>query len=337
MAYAIMRCAKKSSMGAVARSLKHCFREAPTPNADPTRTHQNEHLFAKNTDEAMGRLRELLPEKRRKDAVVCVEYLMTASPEWWKNAPEEQRQKFFYRAEKWLAEKYGEQNIVTLSIHKDETSPHVSAFVVPLTADGRLSAKDFIGNKIKMSADQTSFAEKMKDIGLERGIKGSKARHQTIREYYALANSVETPKTPQIDVPEPKLLEGKAAYGNRVVQAALDAINPAYRHWMAKATASTKRIEAAELARRQAEQQAKAAETQKREAEQRINALKEREQKIVENLNTVVDDRKDIVEIVIRGGVELEQFQTRMREMFPPKAQEPTQKPENTRSRGISR
>ncbi len=283
MAYAIMRCAKKSSMGAVARSLKHCYREAPTPNADPTRTHQNEHLFAKNTDEAMGRLRELLPEKRRKDAVVCVEYLMTASPEWWKTAPEDQRKKFFYRAEKWLAEKYGEQNIVTLSVHKDETSPHVSAFVVPLTADGRLSAKEFIGNKTKMSEDQTTFAEKMKDIGLERGIKGSKARHQTIREYYALANSVEPLKTPEIHVPDPKLLEGKAAYGNRVAQATLDAINPAFLGWQAKATAAAKRIEnankdkaAAQARERDAKNLAHAAQIGRKNAQDEAEKLREK-------------------------------------------------------------
>ncbi len=283
MAYAIMRCAKKSSMGAVARSLKHCYREAPTPNADPTRTHQNEHLFAKNTDEAMGRLRELLPEKRRKDAVVCVEYLMTASPEWWKTAPEDQRKKFFYRAEKWLAEKYGEQNIVTLSVHKDETSPHVSAFVAPLTADGRLSAKEFIGNKTKMSEDQTTFAEKMKDIGLERGIKGSKARHQTIREYYALANSVEPLKTPEIHVPDPKLLEGKAAYGNRVAQATLDAINPAFLGWQAKATAAAKRIEnankdkaAAQARERDAKNLAHAAQIGRKNAQDEAEKLREK-------------------------------------------------------------
>jgi hypothetical protein len=323
MAYAIMRCAKKSSMGAVARSLKHCFREAPTPNADPTRTHENKHGCAKSTEEAMGRLRELLPEKRRKDAVVCVEYLMTASPEWWKQASPQQQMEFFKRAAKWLSEKYGQENILVATIHRDETSPHLSAFVVPLTKDKRLSAKEFIGNKIKMSDDQTSFAEKMKDLGLERGIKGSKARHQTIREYYALANSVQPLKTPEIDVPEPKMLETKATYGNRVAQATIDAINPTVMGWQAKAAAAAKRIEAAELARRQAEQQVKAAESQKREAEQRINALKEREKKIVENLNMVVDDRKSILKIVVNGGLALEQLREKVQKMLRPKAQEP--------------
>ena len=148
MAYAIMRCKKLASMGSAAAALKHCYRERETANADASKTPQNEHQAARSTDEAMGKLRDLLPEKRRKDAVLAVVYLMTASPEWWKQATPEQQQAFFQRSRQWLADKYGEQNIIAATIHRDETSPHMSAFVVPLTKDGRLSAKEFIGNKM---------------------------------------------------------------------------------------------------------------------------------------------------------------------------------------------
>lgn len=55
MAYAIMRCKKLSSMGSVASSLQHCYRERETPNAVPEKTPQNQHGKAKSTDEAMGR------------------------------------------------------------------------------------------------------------------------------------------------------------------------------------------------------------------------------------------------------------------------------------------
>ena len=112
MAYAIMRCKKLASMGSAAAALKHCYRERETANADASKTPQNEHQAARSTDEAMGKLRDLLPEKRRKDAVLAVEYLMTASPEWWKQATPEQQQAFFQRSRQWLADKYGEQNII---------------------------------------------------------------------------------------------------------------------------------------------------------------------------------------------------------------------------------
>ena len=183
-AFAIMRCKKLAKMGNVAASLKHAYRERETPNADASRTPDNDHWAAKSTDEAMGRLRELLPEKRRKDAVLAVEYVMTASPDWWKSASQEQQAAFFDQAHKWLANKYGADRIITASIHRDETSPHMTAFVVPLTQDGRLSAKEFIGNKAQMTRDQTTFAASVADLGLQRGIEGSKARHTRIQAFY---------------------------------------------------------------------------------------------------------------------------------------------------------
>lgn len=185
MAFAIMRAKKLNGIGSVAAALQHCYRDRDTPNADASRTADNEHRAATSTDQAMGRLRELLPEKRRKDAVLAVEYVMTASPEWWTKADQEQQADFFDQAHKWLADKYGADRIITATIHRDETSPHLSAFVVPLTQDGRLSAKEFIGNRSKMTADQTSFAKAVEHLGLERGIERSRATHTSIKQHYA--------------------------------------------------------------------------------------------------------------------------------------------------------
>jgi hypothetical protein len=201
-AYAIMRCKKLSGMGSVAASLQHCFRERETPNADQAKTPDNEHLAAASTNEAMGRLRALLPEKRRKDAVLAVEYVMTASPSWWETASPAQQQEFFDRSLKWLADKYGADRIITASIHRDETSPHLSAFVVPLTADGRLSAKEFVGSKAKMTADQSSFAKEVEHLGLQRGIEGSRAKHQRVSQFYGALE--QAPKAPIITPDELK-------------------------------------------------------------------------------------------------------------------------------------
>lgn len=194
MKYAIMRCKKLAALGSVAASMQHCYRERETHNADEERTPHNQHLGAKSTDEAMGKLRALLPEKRRKDAVLAVEYMMTASPEWFDTATPEQEKAFFQRSLQWLADKYGADRIVTASIHKDEATPHLSAFVVPLTNDKRLSAKEFIGSREKMRADQTSYAGCVADLGLERGIEGSKATHQTIQQHYAAIQRGVAPK-----------------------------------------------------------------------------------------------------------------------------------------------
>jgi hypothetical protein len=240
MAKAIMRSAKLASMGNVASSLKHNFRERETANADETKTPENEHLAARSTDEAMGKLRALLPENRRKDAVLAVEYVCTASPEWWKTATPKEQADFFKRSVEWIEDKYGKENLIVATIHRDEKSPHLSAYVVPKTQDGRLSAKEFIGNRAQMVADQTSFAQRVADLGLERGIEGSKAKHQTIKDFYA---QVEQPvKVVQIspEAASPRLLkknflsseyEGSDAVAKRLT----GAVNAAYAPVVARA------------------------------------------------------------------------------------------------------
>ena len=213
--FAIMRCKKLASMGSVAGALRHCYRERETPNADPERTPTNEHAAATSTDQAMGRMRALLPEKRRRDAVLAVEYLMTASPEWWQEASRKQQDEFFRRSRQWLADKYGADRVVTSTIHRDETSPHLSAFVVPLTRDGRLSAREFVGGRQKMRDDQTSYAAAVADLGLSRGIEGSRARHQSIRDYYAALKQPVADLTLSAEDVEPRVLR-KGIFSNDI-------------------------------------------------------------------------------------------------------------------------
>lgn len=208
MNFAIMRAKKLSGMGSVAASLQHCFRERETLNANEDLTNLNEHRFAHSTAEAMSKLRSVLPEKRRKDAVLVVEYVMTASPEWFWSASREQQNEFFERSIDWLSEKYGRDNIVVSTVHRDELTPHLSAFVVPRKADGKLSAKHFIGNRTKMSDDQTSFAKAVESLGLQRGIKGSQATHQRVKSHYGAlkrTDSIKIEITPE--ALEPEILE----------------------------------------------------------------------------------------------------------------------------------
>lgn len=214
--FAIMRSKKINKLGNVAASLKHAYRERETENADPARLAENELILSKTTSEAMGKIRELLPEKRRSDAVVAVEYLFTTSPEWMKTATPEQQAEFFDQSKKWLSDKYGAENVVATVIHRDEKTPHMSAFVVPLTADGRLSAKEHIGTREKMKSDLTNHAKAVQHLGLERGIEGSKAKHVTLKTYYAaLEKPVKLLEVPAAML-EPRVTEKRAMMPDRV-------------------------------------------------------------------------------------------------------------------------
>lgn len=196
MGFAILRTAKLKHAASVRRSLKHAFREQDTPNADPARADQNTHLGAASVAEAMAKAEALWPEKRRKDAVLVVEYLVTGSPEDLKGKTRQQQDAYFADALDWLRERHGAQNVVYAGIHRDEHTPHLYAYVVPLdAATGRLNAKKWLGGAKALTEMQTEFAERVgKAHGLERGIEGSKARHQTVRQFYAGIEAVEKPR-----------------------------------------------------------------------------------------------------------------------------------------------
>lgn len=190
MKYAILRTQKLKATGAVWRSLKHAFREQPTPNADPAKAAQNAHVGATSAAEAMQRVRDRLPEKRRKDAVLAIEYLITASPEAMQAKDGRAQTAYFDDALKWLRERHGAANVVYAGIHRDESTPHMYAYVVPLDeATGRLNARRWLGGSKALSEMQTDFAATVgARHGLERGIKGSRARHERVRRHYGLVN-----------------------------------------------------------------------------------------------------------------------------------------------------
>lgn len=86
---------------------------------------------------------------------------------------------------KWLAEKAGgADNIVTFNVHLDETTPHIQATICPMYG-GRLNGKKFVNGPDGMKKLRTDHHKKVGEkYGLERGIEGSKAQHQSIRQFY---------------------------------------------------------------------------------------------------------------------------------------------------------
>lgn len=190
MKYAILRTQKLKATGAVWRSLKHAFREQPTPNADPERAANNAHLGASSAREAMEKVRARLPEKRRKDAVLAIEYLITASPEAMKGMGSNGCTAYFNDALKWLKQRHGGANVVYSGVHRDESTPHMYAYVVPLDeSTGRLNARRWLGGAKALSEMQTDFAATVgAQHGLERGIKGSRAKHERVKRHYGLVN-----------------------------------------------------------------------------------------------------------------------------------------------------
>nr|WP_228722976.1 MobV family relaxase [Psychrobacter sp.] len=223
MNYAILRTAKLKTMGNIGGSLAHSYRTIETPNADPNLTPKNYHSVA--TPEAVKQaIKDRLPEKRRADAVLCIEYLITASPEWegWGKSQEAE---FFKRSAQWLMDKHGEGNIAGMSIHRDISTPQLVAYVVPIDQKGKLNCKGFLGGRVKLNQMQTDFANTVADLGLTRGKEGSKAKHTSIKEYYHDINHARDFSITTV-APKPEMFESKARYGEKVTIAVIEQVEP---------------------------------------------------------------------------------------------------------------
>lgn len=298
MSYAILRTAKLKSFGEIGGSLSHNYRTRPTPNANPIHTPDNHHSVSK-PDLVMDGIKQRLPDKTRSNAVLCVEYLITASPEWdgWQNKAKEQD--FFKRSLEWLEKRHGKENVVATSIHRDETTPHLIAYVVPIDSQRKLNARSFLGGRAALSKMQTDFHSKVKDLGLERGLEGSKAEHKTVKEFYAELQEP-TPQNEKIDIkiqrlgydeqPKSHFLDAKALHGERVMDAVYENVELQVNE--IKNNFEIKLAEMQENFEKNLRIERQNAEAQRKAHEKAVDAL----QKNINNINDLKNEFKDFIE-----------------------------------------
>ena len=156
---------------------------ASNPDIDTSRSRYNLHLV-----QPQGRYREEADRmiaaahcRVRKDSVRVVEALVTASPEFFKDKTNREIRAYFAYALKFLEGRQRPDTFLSAVVHMDEKTPHLHLCFVPLTADGRLSAKEIIGNRKNLVRWQDEFWQHMVKHypELERGESAS----QTGREH----------------------------------------------------------------------------------------------------------------------------------------------------------
>lgn len=201
MSYAIFRAEKIKSWGLLARSAGHMNRSRPTPNADPSRS----NLVLIGSGDPDADVRQHISEAGialdglRKNGVLAVRILATASPEFF-------RPDRVHRAGEWDADRldawqpaameflqaeFGD-NLVSAIVHLDESTPHIDAIFVPLDmtprnkgSPVRLNCARWFDGRKKLAALQDRYATALAPLGLERGVKGSRAQHKDIKRQYA--------------------------------------------------------------------------------------------------------------------------------------------------------
>ena len=194
--HSIIRAEKHKSIGSLKSRESHTFRKRETPNADPAKTKRNKLLFGREdysevANEKIGEYEK--SNTVRKNAVVAIEYLLTASPEFFDAGPKPQRTdrlKLWCDAQvDFMMKQHGAENILCMYLHLDEKTPHIEVYVLPVDPKGKLNCRHFLNGPKKLSDLQTAYADHNKGFGLVRGMGSSHATHTEIRRFYEIVSN----------------------------------------------------------------------------------------------------------------------------------------------------
>lgn len=214
--FAVLHVQKGSSSGGGGLGA-HIDRHNIPTNADPEKQDLNEHLInsAHSMNEDIKARIKDVGCKVRSNSVKNLQFILSGSHDRMKEIEKDPK---LYRTwvndnRQFLENEYGKENIIRFSVHRDERTPHIHCVITPITEDGRLTAREILGDRKKMSKLQEDYGNAMKKFGLNRGLKGSKAKHYEVSEYYA---RIKDPISAKISIPEKKFLEKHENYIEKV-------------------------------------------------------------------------------------------------------------------------
>lgn len=191
----------------------HIERKTIPKNADPTRTHLNRELVefpdgvSDRTEAISHRIRTAgIKRKITPDQVRAIRIVLSGTHEDMMKIQDEGRlDEWCDDNLQWLQRTFGKENTVSAVLHMDEHTPHIHATVVPIVTGERRKTKrkqiegkrtyrkksnavrlcaDDVLTREKLVAYHDSYAAAMAKYGLQRGVRGSEARHTTTAQYY---------------------------------------------------------------------------------------------------------------------------------------------------------
>ena len=225
MSYSIIRVSKVKSGTNTTGIQKHVQRENnnyENEDIDHSKTYLNYDLVNANKQNFNNLIDEKIEQnytgkrKIRTDAIKHIDGLITSDNDFFDNQTPEDTKQFFEYAKEFLEQEYGKDNLLYATVHMDEKTPHMHYGVVPITDDGRLSAKQVVGNKKALTEFQDRFNEYVNQRGydLERGQSRqvTNAKHEQMSqykqktEYYKQEYERESQKTDEIKQKNDKLV-----------------------------------------------------------------------------------------------------------------------------------
>lgn len=179
----IFRYVKHKSGRSLGGAVGHHLRVIPTHNADPERTPENQILYGlddrKRILESVKKATE--PLVKRKDANRAVELFLGASDEFWENGGDWTELGKAHLT--YLKHQFGEENIIAMGVHLDETTPHFWAIVTPIH-EGKLRSNFWFDGPQKCRDFVDKAVPFFEHLGMVRSRENVKANHIEIATWH---------------------------------------------------------------------------------------------------------------------------------------------------------
>ena len=165
---------KLNGLGGIRHHMLDRDRVKTNPDIDLTRSNLNfcfDNLSPAHLESRVNqRIKSLnLKKHPRSDAVGLEDFVISASADFILNLDSQTRQNYFLDSLHFFQKRYGKENVMYCQCHLDESCPHIHIGVIPITSDGRLSAKALFSPKT-LEQLQTDFHSAVSShYGLERG------------------------------------------------------------------------------------------------------------------------------------------------------------------------
>ena len=165
---------KLNGLGGYRKDIMRQFNVKRNPNIDLKRSQLNYCVENLTPEHLSRRVRERiaqlhLKKRPRSDAVGIEDIIVSASVDFMLQLNCDTREQYFSDALHFFQRRYGKQNVMYCQCHLDESNPHIHIGVVPITPDGRLSAKSLFCPKTLEQLQTDFHREVAQHYGLERG------------------------------------------------------------------------------------------------------------------------------------------------------------------------
>ncbi len=297
MAYSFMSINKVKTNGNLVAKCNHNCRKVQIDNVIPELSDMNDELISlpkdKNGNEldynqaVKQRIKEtekFRSSKIRKDAVKAFEVLMTFSKDDGIDVDAWEKQSIEWLKKTFDVAPDSKSNIIHAVCHKDEPgNVHIHAMVVPIDERGSLNARRWTNGSRMLSELQTTYAESVADLGLERGLRGSSAKHKDLRKLYAETNN-------KLEIPKAEEGETAADYRLRVMeilkqQRAMEIADLYHKTQKAREKMDKERIAQYEAIKKEAQDQKLVTQVEVNQLKEEVEKLSQRKSELATEVN----------------------------------------------------